>query len=436
MNKKNNNGLVIWLTGLPCSGKTTLAKEIEKYFIKREMPVQRLDGDVVRETINKDLSYNKADRDKNIERVAHAIQKISDDGINVVSAFVSPYQRMRDFTRSLCKNYVEIYVKCSIEECMRRDTKGMYKKAINGEIKDFTGVQDPFEIPQNPDIVVDTENETVEENFKKIIEYIEKTSVIDVDEVIKIVRDAGAIVMRFYDVEYSIEEKENKSPVTDADMASHDFLVKKLSKYGYPVLSEEGDHNFMQRKNSKYVWIIDPLDGTMEFIKKTKEFSLMIGLADKEGESIFGIVYAPALDELYFAQKGGGAYMTKNDQKVKLHVSDKGIKNGKILVSRNHLGEFEQKFARKNNMQQVPMGSAGLKICRIARGDAELYINSSDKSGMWDICAADVILKEAGGKLTDMNEKKIFHNVENVFLMEGYVVSNNCFDIHNKLSDE
>jgi adenylylsulfate kinase-like enzyme len=119
MNKKNNkSGLVMWLTGLPCSGKTTLAKEIEKYFIKREMPVQRLDGDVVRKTINKDLSYSKADRDKNIERVAHEIQKISDGGTNVISAFVSPYQRMRDFTRSLCKNYVEIYVKCSIEECL------------------------------------------------------------------------------------------------------------------------------------------------------------------------------------------------------------------------------------------------------------------------------------------------------------------------------
>jgi 3'(2'), 5'-bisphosphate nucleotidase len=309
----------------------------------------------------------------------------------------------------------------------------MYKKAIAGKIKNFTGVQDPFEIPRNPDIVVDTENETVEGNVQKIIEYIEKPPIIDVDDIIKIVKDAGAIVMRFYDAEYFIEEKENGSPVTDADKAGHDFLVKKLSAYGYPVISEEGDCKFMQRKNFVYMWIIDPLDGTKEFINKTKEFSIMIGLKDKEGESIFGMVYAPALDELYFAQKGRGAYMIKNDKKIKLNVSDKEIKNGNILISRNHLGEFEQKFARKNNMQKASIGSAGLKMCRIARGDAELYINSSDKSGIWDICAADVIVKEAGGNLSDMNGKKIFYNADDLFLKDGYVVSNKRSDIHNIL---
>ncbi len=166
-------GLVIWFTGLPCSGKTTLSKEVEKYFQDRNLPIQRLDGDVVRKTISKDLGFSKKDRDENIERMSYIAQMLSNNGVHVVSAFVSPYKKIRDFTRSLCNNFIEIYVDCSIETCKDRDVKGMYAKAIKGEIKDFTGVQDPFEIPEYPDIVVNTDKESIDESLKKIIEYIE-----------------------------------------------------------------------------------------------------------------------------------------------------------------------------------------------------------------------------------------------------------------------
>jgi adenylyl-sulfate kinase len=173
---KNNSkkGLVIWLTGLPCSGKTSISKEIEKYFKEKNLPIQRLDGDVVRETISNDLGFSKEDRDLNIERISYISQMLSENGVNVVSAFVSPYQKMRDFTRSLCENFTEVYVNCDIDECKRRDLKGMYAKAAKGEIKDFTGVQDPYEIPQNPEIVVNTEEESIEESVKKILEYLKK----------------------------------------------------------------------------------------------------------------------------------------------------------------------------------------------------------------------------------------------------------------------
>lgn len=167
-------GIVIWLTGLPCSGKTTLSKEIEKYFQQKNLPIQRLDGDVVRETISKDLGFSKKDRDINIERLSYVAQMLSDNGVNVVSAFVSPYQKMRDFTRSLCENFVEVHVNCGIDECKRRDVKGMYAKAVRGEIKDFTGVDDPYELPRNPEIVVSTEKENIKESVDKIINYLEK----------------------------------------------------------------------------------------------------------------------------------------------------------------------------------------------------------------------------------------------------------------------
>lgn len=169
-----NKGLVIWLTGLPCSGKTTLSREMEKVFLNRGFPVQRLDGDVVRETISKDLTFSKEDRDKNIERMSYIAQMLSDNGVHVVSAFVSPYKETRDFTRSLCNNFVEVHVSCGINKCKERDVKGMYAKAERGEIGDFTGVQDPFEEPENPEVIVNTEIEKIEESLQKIIDYIEK----------------------------------------------------------------------------------------------------------------------------------------------------------------------------------------------------------------------------------------------------------------------
>ena len=165
-------GVVIWLTGLPCSGKTTLAKEIEKYFKDKKMPVQRLDGDIVRKTISNDLGFSKKDRERNVKRLSYVAQMLSDNGINVVSAFISPHQKARDFARGLCENYIEVYVKCSVKKCEERDVKGMYAKAKRGEIKNFTGAQDLFEEPESPEIIVDTERERIEESVGKIVNYV------------------------------------------------------------------------------------------------------------------------------------------------------------------------------------------------------------------------------------------------------------------------
>ncbi len=169
------NGIVLWLTGLPCSGKTTLSLGIEEYFRQKDLPFQRLDGDVVRTTISKDLGFSKADREANIERLSYVAQMLANNGINVSMAFVSPYRHMRERARALIgENFVEVYVRASVKKCMERDVKGMYAKAKRGEIKDFTGVQDPFEEPTKPEIVVDTEKESIDESVQKIIAYIEK----------------------------------------------------------------------------------------------------------------------------------------------------------------------------------------------------------------------------------------------------------------------
>lgn len=254
---------------------------------------------------------------------------------------------------------------------------------------------------------------------------------IKIEDIIKIAREAGEIAMKFYNRKYSIEEKKDKTPVTDADMAIHLFLIEKLSVYGHPIVSEEGS---IDGKDVSYTWVVDPLDGTSDFIQKTGEFSIMIGLINDQGRAVLGVVYAPVLNELYYAQEENGAYClchshedlsanSAGEDLLRIHVSDKGIESGTILVSRNHLGQKEQDIAKKFNMTQVPMGSAGLKICRIARGDAELYINSSDKSGIWDICAADVILREANGYIINLRNDQIMYDGE-CFLRNGYIVSN------------
>ncbi len=266
---------------------------------------------------------------------------------------------------------------------------------------------------------------------------------IDIQEIIKIAKKAGNIAMRFYNKDYVIEQKQNKTPVTEADIAVNDFLIKELSIYNYPILSEEVKDNFEKRENADFVWIIDPLDGTSDFIQKTGEFSIMIGLVNKKGESVLGVVYAPVLDELYYAQKDGGVYFCHpglqgelssaqergdlgcdSGSRQQIQVNKNQIKNGTMLVSRNHLGKYEQKIAKKHNMKQIPAGSAGLKICWIAKGEAELYINSSNKSGLWDLCASDIILQEAGGCVCDMDDNEIRYNEREVMLKKGYITSN------------
>lgn len=247
---------------------------------------------------------------------------------------------------------------------------------------------------------------------------------ISVEEIVDIAKEAGHIAMQYYDADYDVTDKADRSPVTGADLAVHDYLTNELLSYGFPVLSEEGQSGFEHMSESSHMWVIDPLDGTKDFIQKTGEFAIMIGLVDSAGKSVCGGVYAPACDELYHARKGEGAFLTKGHTTTRLQVSDQGLEGGRILVSRNHLGDWEQQIAQKNHMEQITMGSAGLKICRIAAGAAELYINSSDKCGIWDTCAADIILQEAGGKIVTLRGDTLQYDRSHVALADGFMVSN------------
>jgi adenylylsulfate kinase len=177
-----HQGFTLWLTGLSGAGKTTIAVEVERILKERSLKVERLDGDTVRQGLTRDLGFSKADRDKNIERVAFVAKLLSRNGVGVISSFISPYREARNQVRQATTNFIEVFVDAPLEVCIQRDVKGLYAKALAGELKDFTGVDDPYEAPENPELVVCTGQENLTESVHKIITHLEDRGFIPVAE--------------------------------------------------------------------------------------------------------------------------------------------------------------------------------------------------------------------------------------------------------------
>jgi ATP sulfurylase/adenylyl-sulfate kinase len=169
-----SKGVTLWFTGLSGSGKTTIARRVHELLQSRHILSERLDGDVVRQTLCRDLGFSKEDRDKNIERVTFVSQVLTRNGVVVLSCFISPYRALRDKARHEIGNFLEVYVRTPLEVLVERDVKGMYKKAMAGEIQGFTGVNDPYEEPTNPELILDTDKESIEESADKVIKLLEE----------------------------------------------------------------------------------------------------------------------------------------------------------------------------------------------------------------------------------------------------------------------
>jgi adenylylsulfate kinase len=174
-----DKGFTLWFTGLSGAGKSTITGHLVDELKRRGSNVEVLDGDIVRENLSKGLGFSKEDRDTNIRRIAFVADLLSRNDVPVITAAISPYAEIRDEAREMMDGrFIEAYVKVSVEEAERRDVKGLYKKARAGEIKEFTGVSDPYEAPENPELVLDTENETPEESARKILDYLEERDLI------------------------------------------------------------------------------------------------------------------------------------------------------------------------------------------------------------------------------------------------------------------
>ena len=170
----NHNSFLIWFTGLSGSGKSTIANRVEQELFNMGIKTYSLDGDNIRNGINEDLSFSPEDRTENIRRIAEVSNLMIEAGVVTLAAFVSPYKKDRKNIRSIVKdvNFVEVYINTSVEECEKRDVKGLYKKARAGEIKNMTGISAPYEAPESPDIEIKTESSSVESAVEHIIEYI------------------------------------------------------------------------------------------------------------------------------------------------------------------------------------------------------------------------------------------------------------------------
>jgi adenylylsulfate kinase len=176
----NHQACIIWFTGLPSSGKSTIAGAVEHQLYTRGIRTYLLDGDNVRHGLNRDLGFSPEDREENIRRIGEVAKLFADAGMVTLVAFISPYRRDRERVRAGVEagEFVEVYVKCPVEVCEQRDVKGFYRKAKQGEIKEFTGISAPYEEPLKPEIILETEKLSVEESVKKILDYLTQRKIL------------------------------------------------------------------------------------------------------------------------------------------------------------------------------------------------------------------------------------------------------------------
>jgi len=172
--KVNPGGVTIWFTGLPSSGKSTIAEALAARLKGDGYKVERLDGDIIRQHLWRELGFTKEDRDENIRRAAFLAGLFTRNSIMTITTFISPYRELRRQARESIGAFVEVYVKCPVEVCMQRDPKGLYRKALAGEISNFTGVSDPYEEPLNPEVLIESDKETVEESVTKVMDKLKE----------------------------------------------------------------------------------------------------------------------------------------------------------------------------------------------------------------------------------------------------------------------
>ena len=253
----------------------------------------------------------------------------------------------------------------------------------------------------------------------------------ELETAVALARKAGDLILEFYENGFTVEEKFSKDnfsePVTEADRASSELIVAGL-RQAFPtdgILSEEAADTD-ERLTKQRVWMIDPIDGTRGFVEKAGDFAVQIGLIEN-GKSVVGVVFQPINNRLYFAAKDKGAYLIENGGELqKLQVSDKfDFREMTLAVSRSHrspkMTSLVDYFGFKG---EIPHGSVGLKIGLLARQQADLYIHLSPRTKFWDTCAPQIILEEAGGKLTDLFGREIIYNIQDVQNYNGVLATN------------
>jgi 3'(2'), 5'-bisphosphate nucleotidase len=248
-------------------------------------------------------------------------------------------------------------------------------------------------------------------------------------------RKAGALILEYYAKEIIAEEKLGVDnfyePVTEADRAASRVIVDGLSE-AFPddaVLSEEEKDDPVKRLTRRRAWIVDPIDGTAGFVQKDGDFAVHIGLAE-DGEPVAGVVYLPDYDEMYFASRGHGAFVERGGQTNRVRVSDrKDFRKMRFAATRHHWSKRLNRVIKEFGFGETcRRGSVGLKIGLIAEGSCDIYIHLSPRTKLWDTCAPQIILEEAGGKLTDIFGSRMRYDIEDLQNHNGILASNIAHD--------
>ena len=242
--------------------------------------------------------------------------------------------------------------------------------------------------------------------------------------------NAGKTVMKIYNQPFETKIKSDNSPITEADIASNKIIQKIISTSDYPILSEETKDN-KKRLEKETVWIIDPLDGTSDFVNKTGEFTIMIGLVRKQ-VPILGIIYCPPQNTLYVAQQNQGSYQLAGEKWSKMSVSTiSDLTKSRTVYSRHHSEESERLFFKYIKTKKLTKRGSSLKAIDVASGTSELYFTSTNKIKQWDTCASYCLVKEAGGNMTDVYGNDLNYNIDDVNHQNGIIVSNGL--VHEKV---
>ena len=248
------------------------------------------------------------------------------------------------------------------------------------------------------------------------------------ETIIDAVITAGDKIVEIYESDFKVEKKDDNSPITKADLESNRIIKEYLLQTGIPILSEE-DADDKSRMDSEKVWIVDPLDGTQDFVNKTGEFTVMVGLVENH-IPVMGLVYWPTEKKLFFAENGLGAFCHDSDGWAKISVRNvEEIEKSLALVSRHHLSDKEKKMLEHLKIDNTASIGSSLKVMEIASGRADIYLTSTNKMKQWDTAASHCIISEAGGKMTDISGNDLIYNTESVNHKNGLLVTNGSIHV-------
>ncbi len=255
----------------------------------------------------------------------------------------------------------------------------------------------------------------------------------ELDIAIKAAKEAGNAILEIYQGNFEISKKNDDSPITEADLKSNEIIKEILSQTEHVILSEE-DKDDQSRLSKNTIWIVDPLDGTSDFIDKTGEFTVMIALI-KNKKPILGVISWPTEKIFFVAQKGSGAFRYSNGKWEKISVTALAeLSKCRAIGSRHHLLDKDKSFIKKLGIEDFTSIGSSLKVGKISSGEAEAYITTTNKMKEWDSAASYCIISEAGGKMTDMLGNDITYNNKEVFHQNGILVTNGL--IHDKIVEE